>query len=303
MKRNEPPNPFQSLVRRVMGDPRVSHLESVIQKELLHYDILFCMAQAGLLRNLVFQGGTALRLCYGGDRYSEDLDFAAAESFSPGQLESFKERIESHIRRQHGVPARLKEPVRRNLQQETGEVVLYRWQLVVDTYPYRRDLPNQRVKIEVANVPAHTREIQSLRKNYEYLPAGYADALIPVESRQEILADKLIAFPCSHDRYVRHKDIWDLAWLRRQGVALNAALVEAKIKDYSVDRYIVQLDSAIERLPEIVASGGFRKRMQRFLATDRFDALFGNPDFEPFLINDVTALLQETKHKATRGSP
>lgn len=300
MKPNEPPNPFQSLVRQITRDPRVSHLESVIQKELLHYDILFCMAQAGLLKNLVFQGGTALRLCYGGDRYSEDLDFAATESFSPDEFRPFRERIESHVLRLHGVPSRLKEPMRRNLQQETGEIMLHRWQLVVDTDPYRRDLPNQRVRIEVAGIPAHTREVHSLRENYEYLPDGYADALIPVESREEILADKLIAFPCSQDRYVRHKDIWDLSWLRRRGVALNAGLVMAKIGDYSVDRYMDRLDSAIERLPEIVTHGTFRQRMQQFLPADKFEELFGNPDFEPFLVRDVTALLRETKGKVGR---
>ena len=51
-------------------------MRPVIEKEILHYDILFCLDQAGLLKDLVFQGGTCLRLCYGANRFSEDLDFA-----------------------------------------------------------------------------------------------------------------------------------------------------------------------------------------------------------------------------------
>ena len=59
-----PPEPgtFNELVRRSAADPGMAHLVDVIQKELLHYDVLTCMARSGFLGNLVFQGGTALRL-------------------------------------------------------------------------------------------------------------------------------------------------------------------------------------------------------------------------------------------------
>lgn len=40
-------------------------MRPVIEKELLHYDILFTLDKAGLLSALTFQGGTSLRLCYG----------------------------------------------------------------------------------------------------------------------------------------------------------------------------------------------------------------------------------------------
>ncbi len=66
---------FDALVDRAMRDPHVAHMGPVIRKELLHYDILFCLGRSGMLDNLVFQGGTSLRLCYGSRRYSEDLDF------------------------------------------------------------------------------------------------------------------------------------------------------------------------------------------------------------------------------------
>jgi hypothetical protein len=40
------------------------------------------LSDARILRYVVFQGGTALRLCYGGERYSEDLDFVCGKSGS-----------------------------------------------------------------------------------------------------------------------------------------------------------------------------------------------------------------------------
>lgn len=59
-----------------------SHMRAVVEKELLHYDLLFVLDRGGLLDNLTFQGGTALRLCYGSSRLSEDLDFLGGKDFS-----------------------------------------------------------------------------------------------------------------------------------------------------------------------------------------------------------------------------
>ena len=52
-------------------------LKATIAKELLHYDILESLYDNPIGKKLVFQGGTALRLCYRNDRYSEDLDFCS----------------------------------------------------------------------------------------------------------------------------------------------------------------------------------------------------------------------------------
>ncbi len=49
-------------------------LRVVVEKELLHHDILRVLSTAGLLTQLTFIGGTCLRACYGSNRLSEDLD-------------------------------------------------------------------------------------------------------------------------------------------------------------------------------------------------------------------------------------
>ena len=58
--------------------PDLAPLRPVVEKELLHYEILRALDEAAVLDKLVFQGGTSLRLCHGAPRYSEDLDFAGA---------------------------------------------------------------------------------------------------------------------------------------------------------------------------------------------------------------------------------
>ena len=51
-----------------------------LMKEAIHLHLLSALSEAGVLRHVVFQGGTALRLCYGGERYSEDLHFVCGRA-------------------------------------------------------------------------------------------------------------------------------------------------------------------------------------------------------------------------------
>src|ERR1700693_1162013 len=57
-------------------------MEQNLIKEAIHLHLLSALSDAGVLRHVVFQGGTALRLCYGGERYSQDLDFVCGKEGS-----------------------------------------------------------------------------------------------------------------------------------------------------------------------------------------------------------------------------
>ncbi|MDE0366505.1 MAG: nucleotidyl transferase AbiEii/AbiGii toxin family protein [Gammaproteobacteria bacterium] len=290
------PDTFNELVQRSVAGPGMAHLVDVIQKELLHYDVLACMARSGFLGNLVFQGGTALRLCHGAPRYSEDLDFATAPGFDVEALATFNARIESRMAQRYGLPARLKAPKIRHLETQGAQVVVHRWQLVVDTAPDRPDLPSQRVKIEVAEVPAHTSEPRRLRRNYEHLPDGYENVLLPVETLREIMADKLIALPGSHAAgRTRNKDIWDLYWLSGKGVTPAPDLIAAKASDYALDDYADMIEQTLADLPALLGGEGFRATMRAFLDVQAFNETFGSPQFSSHLASVMHELLGQAK--------
>jgi len=57
---------FDNLVdEAVRNHPELSILRPVVEKELLHHDILREMSDSGVLSSLTFIGGTCLRACYG----------------------------------------------------------------------------------------------------------------------------------------------------------------------------------------------------------------------------------------------
>ncbi|GGP67537.1 nucleotidyltransferase [Shewanella algicola] len=287
---------FAQLVNKAMQVEHVSHMRSVIEKELLHYGILFALEKGGLLDKLTFQGGTSLRLCYGGNRFSEDLDFAGGKDFSSAMLADMKYCIEKYIGERYGLEVTVKEPKELKQDPKYAELSIDKWQIAVVTSPERKDLPKQKIKVEVANIPVYTKEPQPLQINYDFLPDGYSDTLILTESLDEVMADKIISLPAT-TRYVRHRDIWDLAWLQQQGATLNMDLVKNKVSDYKLEQFDKMLENFLERLPDIVSSEAFIAEMKRFLPTDVFARTLAQDKFQVYLRNTLTKLFKTVSNE------
>lgn len=257
-------NPFLVLVEKAMQTQGLVHMRPVIEKELLHYDILFALDDAGLLDNLTFQGGTALRLCYGSKRFSEDLDFAGGSEFKTSDMASIKTCIEQYLSKRYQLEVMVKEPLETTLEPSNSNIKVSKWQIRVITHPKRPDIPKQMIKIEVVNIPAYTKEARPILSNYNFLPDGYQDTLVMTETLHEILADKMIAF-VNCQAYVRHRDIWDMHWLKQQGAKINFELIKQKTIDYKIENYSNQVETMKERLHDIIFGKEFKTQMSRFL--------------------------------------
>ena len=283
---------FNVLVAKAMQQTEVAAMRPVIEKELLHYDILYCLDQAGLLNELVFQGGTSLRLCHGGNRFSEDLDFAGGVDFSSAKLAEMKTCIEDYIGKRYGLEVTVKEPASLKQEKEYAELRIDKWQINITTAPGQRAMPKQKIKLEVANVPAYTKEALPLRNNYDFLPDGYEDTLVFTETLDEVMADKLISLPATQ-RYIRHRDLWDLVWLQQQNARINPELIRLKLADYKIPDYKFMLESRIASLDEIVASAAFHNEMKRFLPTNVYDRTLGQDKFKSFMLSSLKKMFTE----------
>jgi predicted nucleotidyltransferase component of viral defense system len=171
------PENFSKLVNMAMAGSGHGHMRPVIEKELLHYDILFSLDREGLLDPLTFQGGTCLRLCYGSTRSSEDLYFVGGLDFNSRRLMSMKDCLEQYIGRRYELEVDVKEPRDLRNEPEYARLNIDKWRISVTTAPGQRHLPRQRIKIEVASIPAYSRVPRSLLTNYDFLPDGYGDIL------------------------------------------------------------------------------------------------------------------------------
>lgn len=289
---------FPTLVARAMAVSGRSHMRPVIEKELLHYDILFTLDNAGLLSSLTFQGGTCLRLCYGSPRFSEDLDFTGGTDFNSFKVLDIKDCIEHYIGRRYQLDVSVKEPTELKNTPEYEGVNVDKWQISIVTSPERKDIPRQRIKLEIANIPSYSSGPRALKVNYDFLPDGYSDTLILSESLDEVMADKVISLVNTH-RYVRHRDIWDLRWLKQQGATLNSDWVKNKIQDYKITDYLTKLSEMRERLPEIIYGKPFQDEISRFIPMDVKERTLLKEGFYEFLVQETQALLDHTQQGLT----
>lgn len=289
---------FNLLVERAMSISGLARMRPAVAKELLHYDILFCLDKEGLLDKLTFQGGTCLRLCYGGSRYSEDLDFAGGREFVTANLLKMKNCLEKYIGERYGLEISVKEPKEMASLPKYQDIKVDKWQISLTTSPEKKDIPKQKIKIEVVNIPAYSRVPQALQHNYDFLPDGYSDTIIMTETLDEIMADKLIAF-VSCQRYIRYRDIWDLRWLKQQGAKINSEYVLAKIRDYKESSYLEKLRKMINQLDDIIRGKEFQDEMSRFIPADVLERTLQKEKFIEFLISENKSMLLEVEKIVT----
>jgi predicted nucleotidyltransferase component of viral defense system len=251
---------FDSLVDEALRSrPELSLLRPVVEKELLHHDILREMSREGLLSGLTFIGGTCLRACYGSSRLSEDLDFTGGKYFRRSDLKELGKVLGETLGTRYGLKVAVSDPVR-----EEGKVST--WKMSVETRPGRKDLPTQRIHLDICAIPSHDPRPMMLRTLYG-VDMGTSGLILQAQSREEILADKVIALAFREGR-IKNRDLWDIAWLRQQGVELPVHLIPLKIDDHrrTKDEFLSLLQS---RVGELGKSEALRKdfinEMRRFL--------------------------------------
>ena len=295
---------FNELVGLAMDTEGLATMRPVVEKELLHYDIFNALESEGLLKNLVFQGGTSLRLCYGASCFSEDLDFVGGREFNSAKMAKIKRCIEEHIGQRYGLHVEVREP-KPGIAADLVKVD--KWMVSVVMSPENPSMPRQRIKLEITNIPAYTRELRPIRKNYDFL-SGTKDVLVPTESLSEILADKVVAFPNSlfnkdgqpvegSSKKIRHRDIWDIAWLMRNRAVLDSKMVVEKLNDYGIADYAKRLRRAIESIPDIVSRKEFGEQMSRFIDSKTFKETVGQSDYLTYLASAVVDVFKETESK------
>ncbi len=251
---------FDQLVDEALrSKPDLSALRSVVEKELLHHDILREMSENGLLAGLTFIGGTCLRACYGSSRLSEDLDFTGGSHFTKEDLSDLGRILTERLQTRYGLPVSVREPVR------TGATVST-WRLIIETRPSQKHLPAQRIHLDICAIPSHDPRPMMLRNVYG-IDLGTFGLILQAQGREEILADKVVALALRENR-IKNRDLWDIAWLTGQGIDVPEPLIPLKVRDHRREKAELAglLQARIEELKTMPGMrGDFLKEMQRFL--------------------------------------
>lgn len=257
-------------------------LRATIAKELLHYDILESLYDNPIGKKLVFQGGTALRLCYNNNRYSEDLDFVLDNGsiFELKDMEFFKDFFSRKIKNKYDLEVELDEP-----KDDTNLVKKYTAKILLDFNQGQK----ARINIEIAQIPSYDNHLIILNNNY---PNEFnVNTIIKAESKKEILADKIIAIVAR--KHLKFRDFWDIKFLKDSNIKLDKELVKLKIKDYRIDDYKNKLLDKLSLIQNNNLKQEFEQEMIRFLEPKLFDFTKNSTLFDD-IKNSVLELAQES---------
>ena len=311
----------------VRDDPGLAPCRPVIEKELLHFEILGAMHDAGLLRHLTFKGGTCLRLCHGGVRFSEDLDFSGGDAFDRELLEGIEDMLRHRIGRRYGLEVTVKQPrLARKARMaeeayeaeeahkageahEAGQAAkvrerdVDRWTARIVTRPAELvgRVGVQRIKIEVDRRVHAPEEIMypALRPGYALLRDYFTSFPVRAASLDDICTDKLIAFPMSvltRDN-PRHRDVWDIEWIvGRAGDAAGLARRAARkaVARGQAGALAEALAKTIDECRGIITSRRFVDTLHRFIPRPLATRTVGDASYREYLAATVESLFGAT---------
>ena len=213
-----------------------SYRETYVRKaEIAQLILLHQIYSLSESRELIFQGGTALRWCYGGNRFSEDLDFVTPLGAHTvrAKLNRALKAVEREMVPHFGPGALTLSD--KSTRPDTLKIVA----------DYRPAASREKisVKLEFEGIRKESRpdtqnHILSALPAVSYLIASgdfrvpRPHAVLVVETLPEILSDKIRAL--LERRYLKGRDIFDLWYLR---TVLNAAadkeMIERKFRMYA----------------------------------------------------------------------
>lgn len=246
-------------------------------KEIIQEIVLCGLSRAGFFDKAAFYGGTALRIFYGLDRFSENLDFSLETADKTFDLSSYFPTLEKEVR-SFGLNVTIEEKEKSKesnirsafLKGSTKEHLLI---FYADEKAAASVAKNKAVKIKF-EIDVNPPKYASFEHKYRLLPAPYEVNLYDMPS---LFAGKIHAVLCRawRDR-VKGRDLYDYVFYLTKGASVNLRHLRERLLESG---YISgEADCTLSDV----------KRM----LNDRFDAIDfsqAKADVEPF-IHDISAL-------------
>jgi len=274
------PTLFDEHVARAIGsatdDSR--RMLPVIEKEILHHDILRALHEGGFLAKLVFFGGTNLRLCHDASRYSEDLDFKGGSDFDESMLGDIADCLSKAFSRRYGLESRVSQPSRTEGNTRT-------WSILVVTRPDAKSERQHRIHLDVCRLSCHEHAPRTLANHYA-VDLGSSGLLIRSQSLRESYTDKLLAVALRKRLLAR--DVWDIAWLRQNPANTAPVAFIDKLAEHECDTRTF-VARAAGRADEVVTKAfraTFEMELERFLP-DRLIPTVRDPEFIAYVAQSI----------------
>lgn len=246
-------------------------------KEIMQEIVLCGLSKAGFFKKAAFYGGTALRIFYGLDRFSEDLDFSLETPDTTFDLAAYFPVLEKEVRA-FGLNVTIMEKEKTKesnirsafLKGNTKEHLLL---FYVDEQFTGGIAKNEAIKIKFevdVNPPAYA----TFEHKYRLLPTPYEVNMYDMPS---LFAGKIHAVICrSWQSRIKGRDLYDYVFYLSRGTAVNRKHLRERLTQSGF--ITADTECSLDEIKEML--------VKRF---DTIDFAQAREDVEPF-IHDTSVL-------------
>lgn len=270
---------MNTAIEQMLKNYRIENIydQKNAMKEIMQEIVLCGLSRAGFFQKAAFYGGTALRIFYGLDRFSEDLDFSLVTADPDFDLSDYFPVLEKEVRA-FGLHVTIQEKEKTKesnirsafLQGNTKEHLLL--------FYADGDLAGSVARSEVVKikfeVDINPPEYAGFEHKYRLLPTPYEVNLYDMPS---LFAGKIHAVLCrAWKSRIKGRDLYDYVFYLSRGSAVNQKHLRARLLQSGFISEDVECT-----LPEL-----------RRMLYERFDAIDfrqAKQDVEPF-IRDTASL-------------
>ena len=226
---------MQTVLEQMIKNYKAENLDEMKNalKEVVQEVALCGLSRAGFFKHAAFYGGTALRIFYGLDRFSEDLDFSLATPDPEFKLQPYFSGLETELsslglqfsieEKQKTVDSAIKSAF---LKGNTKEHIINIYGI-----PALNINSNETIKIKF-EIDTNPPTGAAFENKYRLLPIPYQVKLYDLPS---LFAGKLHAVICrSWKNRIKGRDLYDYVFYISQNATINLPHLQARLEDSGV---------------------------------------------------------------------
>jgi len=225
-----------------------------VVREDLQIIVLKILYDLGMFKIIAFVGGTALRMLFDLQRFSEDLDFSITKK-NGYNFHKLSQDLQYQLKK-YGLAVDVKENDSKIVQ-----TLMLRFRDILPALslsPLESQKLSIRIEIDTNPPKGWQTEISLISKMYTFTVVHY--------DTPSLYASKLCA--CFFRKYVKGRDFYDLIWYLGKKVVPNFKLLNNAIRQFHPEATMVTAQNFKEFLKEQLAKVDFnyvRKDVERFL--------------------------------------
>ena len=225
---------MNSVIETMLGkyNPKNNEERESAAKEIIQEIALAGLSRGGFFEKAAFYGGTCLRIFYGLNRFSEDLDFALLEKDPDFRLSDYFPSLEKEFA-SYGIEIRAEEK-KKDFDSDVRSAFLKgnTLALMMTFFPKSEDarkiISNQKMKIKF-EVDTDNPKGGRTETKFRLLPAPYQ---VRVFGESTLFAGKIHAIICrNYKNHVKGRDYYDYLFYIGKGSAFNLEYLENKLKN------------------------------------------------------------------------